>query len=184
MISPFRRIRSGGNFPETGVAVDVQARKVKAAGGNCANQLIVLLSVLVEAPMTRRLFFPAIVVGVASVALAVQAHAAASTATPPLVVNSGSGIMCGVTNVGTKPIEIVHQIVASDGSVANEGNPTIVAPGASYSSGGVVAPEISGFVYCRVQGFSSKKIRVTTCLMSAVDIINGSGRCLDMTTAP
>ncbi|MFN2426301.1 MAG: hypothetical protein ABR587_07625 [Candidatus Binatia bacterium] len=134
--------------------------------------------------MIHRRVFAAIVVGVASAALAVQAHAAASTATPPLLVDTGSGIICGVTNVGTKPIEIVHEIVVSDGSVADQGVPTILAPGASYSSGGVVAPAINGFVYCRVQGFSSKKIRVTTCLMTAADIINGVGRCLDMTTAP
>jgi len=99
-------------------------------------------------------------------------------------VDSGNGIICGVTNVGTKPIEIIHQIVVSDGTVADQGAPTTLSPGATYSSGGVVAPAINGFVYCRVQGFSSKKIRVTTCLMTLQDIVNGVGRCLDMTTAP
>jgi len=134
--------------------------------------------------MFNRRTLAAIVGGLGSVALAAQVHAAPVTSTPPLQVDVGSGIICAVTNVGKKPIEIVHQIVAPSGAVADEGTPTTVEPGATYSSGGVVAPEINGFVYCRVPGFSSKKIRVTTCLKTVADIFNGVGRCLDMTTAP
>jgi hypothetical protein len=134
--------------------------------------------------MFNRRILAAIFGGLGTVALAAQVHAAASTSTPPLLVNTGSGIICAVTNVGNKPIEVFHQIVNSNGVVADEGTPTTIAPGAIYNSGGIVAPAIIGPVYCRVPGFTSRKVRVTTCLMTAIDIVNGVGRCLDMTTAP
>jgi len=111
------------------------------------------------------------------------AYAASSTATAPLRVTTGNGIWCGATNAGTKPIEITVEMLNESGVVVSSHGPVTVAPGATASGPAAVSGSY-GFLYCRVNGFSPKKVHVTTCLVSALTIINGSGECLAITTAP
>jgi len=118
-----------------------------------------------------------------SAAMAMPAHAASSTATAPIRVQNPNGIWCGVTNVSSKPIDVSIDIVGSTGAVLSGGPAVNLAPGETAGPA-ASSPAINGFVYCRANGFSSKKVHVTTCVVTSTTIANGNGECLGLTAAP
>jgi len=116
--------------------------------------------------------------------IAMPAQAAKATSTPPLPVTNPDGIACIVTNVGKKPIDVVWEVVGNNGTVVGgNGSPVTVAPGAS-TGGGQANASISGAVYCRVQGFSTKQVHVTACVQTSAAIVSGDDECLSVSTAP
>jgi hypothetical protein len=125
-----------------------------------------------------------LVLACALLVISSSAFAAVSASTPPVRVQSPDGIWCGVTNVTTKPIDVVIDLVNESGSVvAGGGTPAHIEPGATAGPA-VSSSSINGFVYCRANGVSVKKVHVTTCVVTFQTITNGSGECLSLTTAP
>ncbi|HXC53278.1 MAG TPA: hypothetical protein VN634_20505 [Candidatus Limnocylindrales bacterium] len=118
-----------------------------------------------------------------ALAAAIPAHAASSTSTPAIRVVPPDGIWCAVTNVSTKPLDVSVATVGENGSELNNSGVVTVAPGASVGNA-ASSPSITGFVYCRANGQPSKKVHVTTCLVTANTIVSGSGECLATTTSP
>jgi hypothetical protein len=116
-------------------------------------------------------------------ATVVPAEAAGVTATPPILIGSPNGIMCAVTNVGKKPIDVTLEVVNSAGETKNSTGPSTLAPGASTGSA-IASSEITGLIYCRVQGFSPKQVHVTACGQTFTAIANGTDECFVLTTAP
>ena len=118
-----------------------------------------------------------------AVTAAVPVHAASVTATPPIAVDHpNQGIHCAVTNLGKVAIDVGVDIVGRTGTVVASAFHPALAPGATGSAG-TASPDINGFVYCRVTGFSSDRIHLTACVTTAAAVAAGTPDCLSLTTA-
>ncbi len=86
----------------------------------------------------------------------------ATISSPPVWIeqNDGQSIRCMSTNLGTKEIEALVQVVDIAGNVANSLNVALVA-GASSSAG---FQGFNGLLRCVITGkFSKRKMAVTAC---------------------
>src|SRR5436190_19071702 len=77
------------------------------------------------------------------------ATAAAPLTTPPLLVSTGGGIFCEVANVGTTPVDVLAEVMRSDGVQDSSCNQTL-NPGEALHCGGSV--NVGFIYYCRFTG--------------------------------
>jgi hypothetical protein len=82
-------------------------------------------------------------------------------ATPPLGVDAAHTFSCLATNLDKKPIDVTIERVDVHGDVTGTSHSLSVQPGA-IAGGGFSG--IGGFFYCRMTGFSPKKVRLTACV--------------------
>lgn len=122
--------------------------------------------------------------GLLAATTAMPVQAASFTATPPIaVVYPEQGIYCAVTNLGKEAIDVRVDIVDRTGAAVSGSFHPALAPGA-IGFGGSASPAIDGFVYCRADGFTSERIRLTTCVTTIAAVATGTPDCLSSTTAP
>ena len=96
--------------------------------------------------------------------LASGVAAAATVTTPALGAFGTNRLVCTVTNVGTKDVDVTIQIVnAGGGNLANL--PVTVAAGEVEGAGTGAGPAQG---YCRVTGAAKGKVRVALCMTDTV----------------
>jgi hypothetical protein len=119
-------------------------------------------------------------IAAASLTLVVSPAAAATVATPPVLVPSTSwSLVCTWTNIGTKPLEgVVNRIVDPAGAVIGSSNPSPIAPGQTFSQS-VSGTNVVGFFHCSATNVPKSKVILTACVR-----LNSGGPCTPVVVAP
>jgi hypothetical protein len=113
--------------------------------------------------MTRRRFSSALVLALALAAPS-SAVAAPTITTPALGAFGTNRLVCTVTNVSQKDVDVTVQVISETGAVLTN-LPLTIQPDSASGAGTGPGPS-QGF--CRVTGASKAKVRVALCVTDTV----------------